>query len=627
MPFEVFRRHQRKLLAIFAILAMISFVVSDSVPRLLSSNYSGRDQKVVDLHSAPLYRSQLNELAHQRNRANMFVAGLAQFMPREVFGGLKDRDLVDAVILQREADRLGIPATPEMGREWLKQITGGRMNSELFSTLYSRFSSEISEEQLLTDIANQVRLANVRRLLGSPIVTPYDVFRSYRDQNERIGAKLVEVPVDKFISRVAEPSSSDLQALYDQYKDVLPDPGRETPGFKVPRQVQVEILSIDGSALQRGIRDKLTESELRSYYENHKAEFEVPYELPKDLFADQPDLTPPIIQPFTEVKGLLAPRLAEEKAQAEILDKFTKIKENEMIPVADKYLSALDEQEEAKKQGAAPRVDIAVPDIKPLAQREGLNYEISPLLSREQAERYGQVSTAEVGLSALSGGRKFADEFFDPKTALYEPVEMTDILGTRFLARKVKDIAPHQVPLDQIRSEVALAWKRAQARPLAEKAANELAARLKDKGGVIKDATVDGYRVITIPPITRLQTSFMPTSMFEPSPVVETPIPDVPHAGEAFRNTYFGVQAGSALVAPNQPATVYYVITQDRREPVTFSALYAPNSDEFRYKTQAREEAAKHQEQQWMNWLRQRAGLKTDWVPPDEAKREESARR
>ena len=40
MPFEVFRRHQRKLLAIFAILAMFGFVVSDSLPRLLSSNYS-----------------------------------------------------------------------------------------------------------------------------------------------------------------------------------------------------------------------------------------------------------------------------------------------------------------------------------------------------------------------------------------------------------------------------------------------------------------------------------------------------------------------------------------------------------------------------------------------------------
>ena len=39
MPFEVFRRHQRKMLAIFAILAMFGFVVSDSLPKLLSSNY------------------------------------------------------------------------------------------------------------------------------------------------------------------------------------------------------------------------------------------------------------------------------------------------------------------------------------------------------------------------------------------------------------------------------------------------------------------------------------------------------------------------------------------------------------------------------------------------------------
>ena len=63
MPFEVFRRHQRKLLAIFAILAMFGFVVSDSLPELLSSNYAGRDQKVVDLYGKTVYRSELNEMA------------------------------------------------------------------------------------------------------------------------------------------------------------------------------------------------------------------------------------------------------------------------------------------------------------------------------------------------------------------------------------------------------------------------------------------------------------------------------------------------------------------------------------------------------------------------------------
>jgi hypothetical protein len=627
MPFEVFRRHQRKLLAIFAIMAMFGFVVSDSLPRLLNSNPGGRDQKVAELYGKSVYQSQLNEMARQRNRANLFVSGLGQFMSREVFGGLKQRDLVDAMILQHEADRLNIPATAEIGREWLRQITGGRMNGELFNVLFNRFSNEVSEEHLLADIANQVRLRKVRQLLGYPVVTPYDVYRSYRDQNERVGAKIVEMPVDSFLSKVSEPAASEVQALYDKYKDVLPDPARETPGFKIPRRVQLEVLSLDGNALARGLRDKVTEAELRSYYENHKSEFEVPSELPADLFADQPDLTPPIIQAFSEVRGMLAPRLAEEKAQSEIVDKFTQIKESEMIPFADKYLAALDEQEEAKKQGNGSSVVLPTPrDLKAIADREGLNYEKTPLLSRQDVNRLGQISTAEVGLTPLSGGRKFVDEMFDPKTGLYEPIELTDVLGTRFLVRKVKDEPPHVPTLEQVRSEVIVAWKMAQARPLAEKAASELASQIKAKGATLKDPKVDGFRVQSIPPITRSQTSFMPTSMFEPSPVAETPIPDVPHAGEAFRDAYFGLQAGSVDVAPNQPRTVYYVMTLDRREPATFSALYAPNGDEYRYKIMAREQASRQQDEQWMGWLRQQAGLKPDWIPPDEAKKDEAAR-
>ncbi len=573
MPFEVFRRHQRKLLVILGIMAMFGFVVSDSLPRLLNSNSGIRDQKVAELYGKSVYQSQLNEMARQRSRANVFVSNLGQFFSRDVFGGLKQRDLVDAMILQHEADRLNIPATAEVGREWLKQITGGRMNGELFSLLSSRFNNEVSEEHLLADIANQVRLRKVRSLLGEPIVTPYDVFRSYRDQNERVGAKIVEVPVDSFLAKVAEPTSSEVQALFDQYKDVLPDPARETPGFKIPRRVQLEILSLDGNALARGLRDKLTEAELRSYYENHKSEFEVPSELPVDLFADQPELTPPTIQPFSEVRAMLVPRLAEEKAQAEIVDKLTRIKEAEVIPFADKYLAALDELEEAKKQGNASSVVMPTPqDLKPVADREGFHFEKTALLSRPDVEALGQISTAEVGLTPLSGGRKFVDEIFDPKAGLYEPIELTDVLGTRFLVRKVADEAPHVPTLDQVRAEVTVAWKMKQARPLAKKAATELASQIKAKGATIKDPKIDEFHVMTIPPITRSQMNFASMSRSDPTPVVETPIPGVPFAGEAFRDAYFALQAGSVDVAPNQPETVYFVMTLDRREPATFSA-------------------------------------------------------
>ena len=58
--------------------------------------------------------------------------------------------------------------------------------------------------------------------------------------------------------------------------------------------------------------------------ESRKSEFQERSELPNDLFAGQPELTPPIIRPFEDVRTQLAVALAEEKAQAEIADKFSK---------------------------------------------------------------------------------------------------------------------------------------------------------------------------------------------------------------------------------------------------------------------------------------------------------------
>ena len=125
MPFEVFRRHQKKLLAIFAILAMFGFVVSDSLPRLLSSNTTGRDQPVVTLYGKTIYQSDLNEMQAERSQRQPVRLRLIPYFGRTPFGGLKTRDLVDALILQHEADRLGIPAGPEVGKELLKTDTDG----------------------------------------------------------------------------------------------------------------------------------------------------------------------------------------------------------------------------------------------------------------------------------------------------------------------------------------------------------------------------------------------------------------------------------------------------------------------------------------------------------------------
>ena len=262
-----------------------------------------------------------------------------------------------------------------------------------------------------------------------------------------------------------------------------------------------------------------------------------------------------------------------------------------------------------------------------MAKREHLNYDMTPMLSREDAERYGPISGAQVGLARLGDGKKFTDEFFDTKTALFESVTFSDLVGTRYLARKVKDVAPRVPSLEEARSQVALAWKTEKARPLAQKAAEQIAEQLKKLTSPPKDATFQGYPVVTIPAIARKFAPFnLSPNQYRSSDPEETPISEVASPGEAFRKAYFALQPGTVGVAPNQPETSYYVMTLDRRDPATFAALYAPAGDAFRYESFAKQQADRQLLEKWMGWLRRRAGVASNWTPADEAKEKEQPR-
>jgi peptidyl-prolyl cis-trans isomerase D len=636
MPFAVFRRHQKKLLAIFAILAMFGFVLADSLPRLLSGGYAGGNANpvVVTLYRKSVRMSDLNAMAAERNRANRFLAELSALLygvsGPPVFGDVTStRALVDALILQHEADALGMPAGPEVARDWLKQVTNDRMNGDLFEALLRGLGNQVSGDQILRDIASQLRLNRVRQLPGAAVVTPLDVFRAYRDQNERVAVKAASFPVANYVASVAEPTRDEVQQYYAKYEDVLPDPTRETPGFKIPRQIKVEVLAIDGAALARSIEAKLTEAELRAYYENRKSEFIQPTGFPDDIFANDPkaELTPPQPRPFEEMRPYLATSLAEERAGAEIDNRFVRIKDDVLIPFADSYHDALEEITEAKKTGEQTTAVLPTrKDLKALAATEGLTYEITPLLTREQAESYGQIASAEVGLRPFSGGRKFAAEMFDPKTSLYEPVEFADALQRRFLARKIQDDAPRVPPLDEIRPEVVLAWKTEKARPKAEKAAQEFAAAVRKDGGTIKTDHVADRPVIVTEPVTRMQPSLplSPERFYSSARPIPTELSQFPYASEELRDAYFGLMPGAVAVAANQPKTVYYVLALDRRMTASFAALYAPNGDYIRYQREALTTGSQERDRQWMSVLRERAGLDPKWVPSDEAKSDEA---
>ena len=233
MPFAIFRQHQRKLLAVFAIMAMIGFVLSDTLPRWLNSGgVSGADSVVADVFNRPVRRSDLALMGQKREHANRFMAYAGR--DPNFFGGTTRAELLDAIILKHEADSLGIPETADYARQWVDQQTFGAMNATFFELILSKFDKKIGGEELLIDLAGQIRLLKASEQIATPVFTPLDVFRNYRDQTERTSFKAVPFLVDSFVDKVGEPTDAEVRDLYEKFKAALPDPTGPDPGFKVP---------------------------------------------------------------------------------------------------------------------------------------------------------------------------------------------------------------------------------------------------------------------------------------------------------------------------------------------------------------------------------------------------------
>lgn len=693
MPFETFRRNQRPLLAVFALMAMFAFVVSDSLMNFLSGGPSGAnsDEVVVQLYGKDVKASEIGEMASQRAYANDFLARLlllklskAQMgLPpiQNFFGPTDDKSIVDALIMTKEADRLGIPIDTASTQKWLRESPvpillqsfglsgsettmrtfadriGSITNADLDLTYQSFFANRIPDRALMDAIGNQLRILQVQRLGVNAEISPLEVYEEYRKEAEAVSVNAVPFPVDAYLPQVGEPAEADLKALFDKGSQTEPKRTLAAAAFKIPRKVQVEAVSADINAITAKLTAEMKESRVREEYESRKeADFTLPpltpeerlklSPLPQDLFAGDPEAkqtpkgpadaqVPPApaegtrYRPFEEVQTSITEELAREDATTLVEQKFTQIREGVMSPFADKIIDVQEENEVAIEEGRPGNTPLPKYDSAPLVEavkKLELAYEKTNLISLDEATSpeavvaLGAIVDARVGTEIGELGNNFTTEIFSEEFDSFSPSTFSTIAGRRYLVWKVDD-QPARVPtFEEAKTAVSSYWKMSKAREMAEKAAKEFAAAVEKKAGDLNaEATATKKTVIVTAPTTRQATSF------GGMPARANQFPELVEPGETLMQTAFELKEKVPVVQPNATTSIYYVMTLNSRRGVSPEQLYGPAGPFLRLLGSAMSDSLGSSRDEWLKDLRRKAKLPEDWVPPSERNRKAKA--
>jgi hypothetical protein len=220
--------------------------------------------------------------------------------PLPIFLGIgfdSDRDLVDFTILLRKADQMGVVYSRDAVRELVQRETNGRLSKTDNAAIEQRmrqggkYGTTFSSDWLIDAVGNEFRARDTfailqgqslryaafkqelmlpaillgidpsrHRLPGEPatlsappgVLTPYEFWEFYKDRCSEHKFSILEVPAEAYLDQVKEPDKKqldkELEDLFKRYRGELPEPAKETPGFKDPRKVKVEFVALDAKA-------------------------------------------------------------------------------------------------------------------------------------------------------------------------------------------------------------------------------------------------------------------------------------------------------------------------------------------------------------------------------------------
>ncbi|MEX0671571.1 MAG: hypothetical protein WD060_14065 [Pirellulales bacterium] len=683
--FGIFRQYEKAALAGLAIMAMLAFFVLPPILQM-GAGAGGSDPQVVAWTGGGLRESGLQRAVIMRKVMNQFLVetmAAAGQDPSRMRLTDDEKDVVDTLLLAKEAEANGIVVSNTAINQFLSEWTNDLVRPDQFDDIVSRIGGRmgISQQDVFEALRTVLMARRMETLLlggvGFEGTTPGMRWDYYRRLEQGATIEAVPVVVETFIDKLPEPSEAALRSFYDSYKDDLPAARSAEPGFRQPHRARYEFLVAKAGVFRDEEEKQITAEQIKAFYEERKAAL---YKVkPVDAAAEKPAADAAVKGEGGESKGEAAKPVAEDKAEpADTAEPATKTEPTEKSEPADKAVPAegeksgdkpaakadgaslrrgamrqvafrqpaaeeakVDEEPEdtaAEKPADAPapagdaavkrdeqkpaaaefepldkveddirkrltdeavekriaaifdaaKTDVAkygeslalwqvagdgagpapvAPDVKKMAEVQGLEGGRSDLINATQAFAAGGIGGSfEFALSREFGMRqqRWIDMIFGPGAPMLQAVTSRDVEGNRYISWKTEDQPEFTPSFQSAREDVLRAWRIVEARPLAGKAAEEIAAEVRGEKTLEEVAKARGaLEVEKVGPFTWMTRG---TAPFGSAPVLSQP-DGLAMPGEEIMRTVFALEPGRTAVAFNEPKTVCYCIRLAGFEP------------------------------------------------------------
>lgn len=272
---KFFRKHNKKLLAVFMVLLMIVFLGGSALDTMLRPSF---DRVVAESHVGPI--SYADHSIADAMTSILDRVGLNWRTPLP--GVAVPLETIDWILLTREAEKLGM--------------------TDNLSTVRSTMASQSAIDNLARRIRKRpddilhamARYSSIQRAAiaigGATAPSEAEVLAAARDAFEKVRVNAVLIPARAFVNEDAQFTEDQIDAQFTTYRDREPGTGTNF-GYYVAPMVNVQYVRIDRDKIAEQIGVADLERKARRYFdeqrERDRAFLVPPEEATPDIEADE----------------------------------------------------------------------------------------------------------------------------------------------------------------------------------------------------------------------------------------------------------------------------------------------------------------------------------------------------